>query len=70
MHTDIALGDGAEQRVGQRMQAHIGIAMADQLLGMRDADAAQDHRIAGAEGMHVIARGNADRGGCRPRRQA
>ena len=30
---------------------------------VRDADAAQDHRIAGTEGMHVIARGNADRAG-------
>ena len=37
MHTDIALGDHAEQRVGQSMQDHIGIAVADELLAMWDA---------------------------------
>ena len=30
---------------------------------MRDAHAAQDHRIARTEGMHVVARGDADRAG-------
>ena len=43
MHADIALGDDAEQRVGQRMQGHIGIAMTDQLL--RDAGCVTPHRI-------------------------
>ena len=61
VHTDIAVGDRAEQSVGQRMQADIGIAVADELLLMRNEHAAQNHRIARPEGMHVVAGGDADR---------
>ena len=55
MYADIAVGDGAEQSVGQRVHADIGIAVADQLSVMRNAHTAQHHRVAGPEGMHVVA---------------
>ena len=63
MHADIALSNSAEQRVGQSVQSHIGVAMADELLAVRDADTAQHHRITGTESMHVIARRDPDGAG-------
>ena len=59
MHADIAVGDGAEQSVGQRMHADIGVAMTDEFLLVRNAHAAQDDRVARPEGMHVVAGGHA-----------
>ena len=43
---NIAFGNGAEQRIGQRMQADVCVAVADELLCMRNADAAQHNSIA------------------------
>jgi hypothetical protein len=59
VNADIAVGYRAKQSVGQRMHADIGVAVADELLVVRDAHAAQDHRIARTEGMHVVASGHA-----------
>src|SRR5262245_3635208 len=55
VNADIAVGDRAEQSVGQRMHADIGVTVAHKFLLMRDAHAAQDHRVARTEGMHVVA---------------
>ena len=40
MVADIAGADGAEQRVGERMEPGVGVAMADQAVAMGDLDAA------------------------------
>ena len=50
---DIAVADRAEQRVGQRMEADIGVGMADEAPVVRDLDAAEPDGVARAEGMHV-----------------
>ena len=55
MHADIAGADRAQHRVGQRVQADIGVGMADEAGVVRDRDAADADVVAGAEGMHVEA---------------
>ena len=55
MRADIAVGQRAENGVGQRVQAHIGVGMAGELVRVRDAHAAQHDMIAGREGVHVDA---------------
>ena len=55
MAADIAIGDRAENRVGDRMAQHIGVGMADERLIVRNLDAAEPDVIAGTEGMDVIA---------------
>lgn len=60
MHADVALGQRAVDRIGQRMHAHIGVRMADQPAMVRHAHPAEPHMIAGPEGMHVEAVAGAD----------
>ena len=60
MPADIAHGQRAIDRIGQRMHADIGIGMADQPAIMVDADAAQPDVIARPGGMHVKAVAHAD----------
>jgi hypothetical protein len=59
VNADVTVCDRAEQCIGKRVHADIGVAMTDQRLVMRDAHAAQDHRIAWTERMHVVAGGDA-----------
>ena len=65
MAADVAGADGAEQRVGQRVQADVGIGMAEQAERAGDADAEQDDAIAGRQPMHVEAEASAGPP-CRP----
>ena len=57
---DVALGQRAEDRVGQRVHADVGVGMADQAAVERDGDAAEHHPVARAEGVHVEAVAGAD----------
>ena len=57
MLADIAFADTAEQRVGDGMQADIGVAMAFQTMAVRDLETAKPDMIALLEFVHVIARG-------------
>ncbi len=59
MIADIAGSDRAEQRIGERVQPGIGIAVADKAVAVRDGDAAQPDMIAGAEAMDIEAAGSA-----------
>ena len=43
---DVALADRSQQRVGQRVQADVGIGMAEQAVVVRDGDAAQHDVVA------------------------
>ena len=49
MDADIALGEGPEDGVDERMQHHVGVGVTANPALMRDAHAAQHHVIAGAE---------------------
>ncbi|MOA29028.1 hypothetical protein D3C78_1500150 [compost metagenome] len=61
MPPDIAQPRGAQQRVGNGVQQHIGIGMAHQTMRVRDRDTADDQRPAFNQGMHVKALPNAKR---------
>ncbi len=65
MRADVAGAAGGQKRVGQRMQADIGIGMAVELLRVRNGDAAKRHPVARLEGMHVVAVTGADIRKCR-----
>src|SRR3546814_5563638 len=60
MVADVAVGKGAEDRVGQRMKRDIGIAMALKSMTMRDFHAADPQRLGRHEAVNVIA--HPDRG--------
>ena len=49
MVADIARADRAEQRVGDRVERDVGVAMAREALVVRDADAAEPERLARGE---------------------
>src|SRR5258708_17895996 len=53
MHPDIARTDGAEHRVGYRVQPDIGVGMTDQPEIVRDLDAADEDMVAGTERVHI-----------------
>ena len=55
MRADIGLAKRTENGIGQRMQCRIGIGVAREPVAVRDAHAAQRHRVAGREGMDVDA---------------
>ncbi len=59
MLADIALADGAQDGIGQRVQAGIGIGMAFQRMIVRDLHAAEPDMIARHEAVDVIARSGA-----------
>ena len=65
VHPDIAGADRSEQRISQRVQADIGVGMADEPGIMRDRDAADHDVIAGAERMHVETLADPDISGSR-----
>src|ERR1700722_14835275 len=60
VRADIAVGQRAENRVDQRMQADIAVGMGEKAFRMRHAHAADHHMIARAEGVNVIARAGPD----------
>ena len=62
---DVARADRAEERVGQRVQAHVRVGMAEQGLIMRHRHPAQHHLVAVAEPMHVEAEAGASLGPAR-----
>ena len=52
---DVAEAGGAEQRVADRVQQHVGVGMAVEPFLMRDVDAADDELAPGDQRMHVEA---------------
>ena len=46
---DVAVGERAEHRIGQRVQRHVGVGMADDAAACGNAHAAQHHVVAVAE---------------------
>ena len=59
MVADVAGAERAEDRIGQRMEDDVGIAMAGKALVVRDADAAEPELPSGSEGMDVEAEADA-----------
>src|SRR5262245_58937149 len=55
MTADVALTDGAENRIGHRMAHDVGIGMPERADVRRDRHAAEDERPAGYEAMQVVA---------------
>ena len=55
MRADVAVGERAEDRVGERMQRDVGVGMAGERVRVRDAHAAERDMVAGAERVHVDA---------------
>src|SRR5258708_13945383 len=55
MLPDVAQPRGAQQRVANRVQQHVGIRMAFQPLGVGDIDPADHQLLPGDKGMHVEA---------------
>ncbi len=53
MLADVALSEGAVERVGERVQADVSVGMAAERCGMGDANAAQPHVVAGCKGVNV-----------------
>ena len=53
---DIGQGGGSQQRVGDRMQQHVGVAVADKLPVVRHIDSAQPQRPAGRGAVRVFAK--------------
>ena len=60
MRADVAVGDGAEHGVGDRMQQHVGVGMADQPVIVRHLHAAEPDMVALAEGVDVETLARAD----------
>ena len=60
MRADIAVGERAEDRVGQGVERDVAVGMADDAAGMRDRDAAEHDPGAGAEGVDVVAGSDPD----------
>ena len=52
---DVAVADGAEQRVGECMQPDIGVGMPLEAMGVGDLHAAQPHVVAFGKAVHVEA---------------
>ncbi len=55
MPPDVALGQRAVDRVGDRVHPHVGVRMARPARVVRHLDAAEHDVVAGAEGVHVEA---------------
>ncbi len=60
MRADVALAERAIERVGERVQRHVGVGMAGERAIVRDADAAEPDVIAGREGVDVETLADAD----------
>ena len=52
---DVALGEGAIERVGERVERDVGVGMAAEPRDVGDANAAEPHGVAGREGVDVEA---------------
>ena len=70
MLADVARADGAEQRVGERVQGDVGVGMALQGVRVGDPDAAQPDVVAGDQPVHVEALSGAHVGSAVQRRSA
>ena len=53
---DVGQGGGAEQGVGDRMEQHVGVAVADEVPIVRHVDAAQPQRSAGRGAVGVLSK--------------
>ena len=53
MGADVAVAERAVDRVAQRVQHHVGVGMAFELVAVRDFHAAEPHRVALGEGVDV-----------------
>jgi len=51
--SDVAVTDGAQQSIGERMQSDIGVGVALEALGVRDGYAAQPDVVAGRKAVDV-----------------
>ncbi len=60
MRADVAVGDGAEHGVGDRVQQHVGVRMADQPVIVRHLHAAEPDMVALAEGVDIKTLARAD----------
>jgi hypothetical protein len=60
MLADVAQPGRAQQGIGDGVQQHVGIGMAEQAEGMGDGHAADDEFAAGNESVDVIALADAD----------
>lgn len=58
---DVAQPSRTQQRIGERMQQHVGVGMTEQAALEGDGDAADDQRPPGHERMHVEALAHAER---------
>ena len=68
MGADVAVAERAVERVGERVQADVGVGMAGEALVVGNAHAAEPDVVAGREGVDVEAL--ADRARRPPRRAA
>jgi hypothetical protein len=55
MLADVAVADGAQQRIGERVQGDVGVRVAFQRVRVGDFQAAQPDVVAGNEAVHVEA---------------
>ena len=62
MGADVAVAERAVKRVGERVQADVGVGMASEAVVVRDAHAAEPDVIAGREGVDVEALADPDVG--------
>src|SRR5260221_13905721 len=59
MRADVAIGQRAEDCIGEPMPRHVGIGMAGWGVPGRDANSAKRDVVAGPESMHIQARSRA-----------
>ena len=69
MHADVAEARGAQHRIAERVQHHVAVAVRDHTARVRNAHAAEDHRVTGSEGMYVESRTDAHQTFSRSRSQ-
>ena len=55
MRADVAVAEGAENGIGDRVEHDVGVGMTDKAAVVRDRDAAEHHLVAGAKCVHVEA---------------
>jgi len=60
MQADVAIGERAEDRIGEGMERDVAVGMADDAPGMLDCDAAEHDLVARSEGVDVVARADPD----------
>ena len=60
MRADVAIGKGAEDCIGERVERHVGVGVAGEGLDMRNTDSAQSDMVARSEGMHIQTRAGTD----------